>query len=244
MISHKYKSPNFNERDTSLPLKYIIIHYTGVKSPFSDICKWFEKPSSAVSCHYAIDYDGTIYSFVDVQQRAWHAGKSYWNGDLDINSASIGIEIHNSGDEDFLNIQIESLIYLIKFLMRNYNIKYYNVIGHSDISVSRKIDPGKSFPWQILSKKGIGIFSNQDSKNYSKLVNKEGNQFFNEINQKMLKKIGFDINITNKFDNDTKQVIEAFQRHWRPSKIDGFIDVSTEDILIDVANQFNMARVR
>ena len=60
----------------------------------------------------------------------------------------------------------------------------------------------------------------------------------------MLKKIGFDINITNKFDNHTKQVIEAFQRHWRPSKIDGFIDVSTEDILIDVSNQFNMARVR
>ena len=62
MISHKYKSPNFNERDPFCRLEYIIIHYTGVKSPFSDICKWFEKPSSAVSCHYAIDYDGTIYS--------------------------------------------------------------------------------------------------------------------------------------------------------------------------------------
>ena len=243
MISHKYKSPNFNERDPSLHLKYIIIHYTGVKSPFSDICKWFEKSTSAVSCHYAIDYDGKIYSFVDVKKRAWHAGKSYWNGDVDINSMSIGIEIHNSGEEDFLNIQIESLIYLINFLMCDYNIKHHNVIGHSDISVSRKIDPGKSFPWQILSNEGIGIFSNMNSKNYSKLVNKEGDKFFAEINQKMLKKVGFDINITNKFDDNTKQVVKAFQRHWRPSRVDGFIDISTKDILFDISNQFDDVRL-
>ena len=79
MISHKYKSPNFNERDTSLPLKYIIIHYTGVKSPFSDICKWFEKPSSAVSCHYAIDYDDNGYIDLKSNQDAYASASNYLN---------------------------------------------------------------------------------------------------------------------------------------------------------------------
>jgi N-acetylmuramoyl-L-alanine amidase len=243
MISHKYKSPNFNERNLSSALEYIIIHYTGVKAPFSDICKWFEKSSSKVSSHYVIDYDGKIYSFVDIKYRAWHAGKSYWNGNKDINSASIGIEIHNSGDEDFLKDQLESLIYLIKFLMNECNIKYHNVIGHSDVSVNRKIDPGKRFPWQTLFMEGIGVFSNRDSYNYSRLIPREDHQFFIEDIQQMLKNIGYELNITNKFDDDTIRVIRAFQRHWRSSRVNGLIDISTKDILLDIHSQFNEARV-
>ena len=164
MINHKYKSTNYNQRQGGAPIEFIVIHYTGVKSSIEDVCNWFMDESSKVSSHYLLDKNGTTYSIVDNKHRAWHAGVSYWQGKTDINSISIGIEIHNSGQEDFSIEQMIALNNLIKYLIQKYNIKSYNVIGHSDISVNRKIDPGLRFPWQWLSKEGIGIWSSEKNR--------------------------------------------------------------------------------
>ena len=159
MISHKYKSPNYSDRVKDSKIEFIIIHYTGVDMQFHKVINWFLDERSRVSCHFLIDTSGKIYNLVDISKRAWHAGKSFWNNCVDINSNSIGIELHNAGNEDFTSHQLESLVKLVKKLMRDNAIQSWDILGHSDVSIGRKIDPGVKFPWQHLAKeKKIGFF--------------------------------------------------------------------------------------
>ena len=152
-LIHKFKSPNFNKRE-SKKIKYLIIHYTALKD-CSESLKYLCNKSKKVSSHYLISQQGDIYNLVSEKMRAWHAGISYWKSETDINSASIGIELDyspNHTNNTYKKKMIKSLINLIKMLKKKYNIHNNNILGHSDISPYRKLDPGPKFPWKKLAK--------------------------------------------------------------------------------------------
>tara|TARA_B100000927_G_C16471574_1_gene471780 strand:+ start:2113 stop:2850 length:738 start_codon:yes stop_codon:yes gene_type:complete len=242
MISYKYKSPNYNNRVKNSKIEFIIIHYTGVDMQFHKVINWFLDERSRVSCHFLIDKSGEIYNLVDVSKRAWHAGKSFWNNCVDINSNSIGIELHNAGNEDFTSHQLESLVKLIKKLMQDNAIQSWNILGHSDVSIGRKIDPGIKFPWHHLAKEKIGFFSNLSQENFD-MDNSDNNspQTIKEIQSKLMR-IGYDVNKSGVFDMQTVEGLKAFQRHWRPVKVSGMLDVSTKQILTEVHKKLSEYR--
>ena len=130
-------------------IKYIIIHYTGMKDQKSAI-KRLQSKVAKVSCHYLISRGGKVYQMVRDPDVAWHAGKSKWGKDINLNSKSIGIELVNKGFESFPKKQIVALIKILKILKKKYKIKPSYILGHEDISPGRKSDPGSKFPWKIL----------------------------------------------------------------------------------------------
>ena len=148
IIYNKFKSGNYDQRKFDISL--IIIHFTETKT-FNEALNLLTSLERKVSSHYLIDKSGDIFNLVDLDKRAWHAGESMWGNYNDINSRSIGIEIVNSGEvmkEDYTTKQINSLSVLLNSLLKDYNIK--NILGHSDIAPTRKIDPGVHFPWQKI----------------------------------------------------------------------------------------------
>ncbi len=225
-------SPNFDlkKRDSS-KIKYLIFHYTGMKSDKSAI-KRLTDINSYVSCHYYIDLNGSIIQMVPDSYVAWHAGKSSWGRDKNLNKNSIGIEISNPGHEHgyrkFRKIQIRNLIKLSKKLMKKYSIKNKNILGHSDIAPLRKKDPGEKFPWHLLFKNKIGIWHNYSSK----IKNKSNKEISQELQKKFLinlKKFGYSVEFKNYVDK--KKIIKSFQRRFRPDLVSGKIDFQTYSIL-------------
>ena len=152
----KYPSPNHGLRRADTEIEFIILHYTAMSTEKSldRLCD----PVHEVSCHYLIDPSGVCYHIVDDNKRAWHAGKSYWRGYQDLNSRSLGIELVNSGNENYPEAQMKSLIRLLKYLIQSFKLNPKNVLGHSDIAPSRKLDPGEWFNWKKLSANGVGLF--------------------------------------------------------------------------------------
>ena len=229
-------SPNFNpKKRTSKKIKFIIFHYTGMKKE-SDALDRLTDLQSEVSCHYLIKNDGEILKMVPDLYIAWHAGKSSWKKHKSLNKNSIGIEITNPGHEHgykkFKKKQITSLLKLCKFLIKEYKISSKNVLGHSDIAVLRKKDPGEKFPWEYLSKNKIGIWHTLKKQelidNRQIKINKiEENIFFNNL---------FKIGYSKEYPKDNsknKYLIElakTFQRRFRQELVDGKID--QESLLI------------
>ena len=152
----KYPSSNYGLRRADTEIEFIILHYTAMSTEKSleRLCD----PVHEVSCHYLIDPSGVCYQLVDNNKRAWHAGKSYWRGYHDLNSRSLGIELVNSGNEDYPEAQMKSLIKLLQHLIESLALNPKNILGHSDIAPARKLDPGKWFNWQKLSVNGVGFF--------------------------------------------------------------------------------------
>ena len=221
-LIHNFKSPNFNDRK-SKNIEIVVIHYTALNSISSSL-KYLCSKKNKVSSHYLISKSGKIYSLVSEKKRAWHAGKSYWRGNTDINSISIGIELDYSPSDTNNKFSIElnsSLIFLLKKLLKKYKIRTENVLGHSDIAPYRKIDPGKHFPWQILENNKLAYslkFINRSdvNKNFSKewlYMNK-----LNSINKKilfMLNFIGYDISLAIKNKIYFNQLIDAYSNHYK-----------------------------
>ena len=223
-------SPNFNSKKrTSKQIKFIIFHYTGMKNE-SDALSRLTDIQSKVSCHYLIKNNGVIVKIVPDLYIAWHAGKSSWKNYKSLNQNSIGIEITNPGHEHdykkFKKKQIISLLKLTKLLIKKYKINPKNILGHSDIAVQRKKDPGEKFPWKHLSKNKIGIWHRLNkqvlTKNRKLKTNKEEvNFFFNN-----LLKIGY----SKKNRRDINKAIylrklaKTFQRRFRQELVDGKID--------------------
>ncbi len=152
-------SPNFNEKKRSISnVKYLIFHYTGMKSEIGAIKKLTDKNSN-VSCHYFIKENGEIIKMIPDLYIAWHAGVSSWKNDKFLNSKSIGVEISNPGHKygykNFNKKQTKSIIKLCKNLKKKYKIKKDNILGHSDIAPLRKKDPGEKFPWETFKQKKI-----------------------------------------------------------------------------------------
>ena len=200
-------------------IKFIIIHYTGMKSEIAAIKKLTE--NSNVSSHYFIKSNGCIINMVPELFEAWHAGKSYWKDFRLLNKYSIGIEIQNPGhDHDYKKFdskQIISLKKLLKYLIKKYKIKTNNILGHSDIAPNRKKDPGEKFPWRDLFKDNLCQWHRLDEKRikrlrYQKIDNLKKNIFF-----KNLHKIGY-----GKYEK--KYLIKAFQRRFRQGLVNGKVD--------------------
>src|SRR6478672_9709441 len=146
-------SPNFDERRPN----FVIIHHTSSNSADRAL-QFLSEAASAVSAHYLISRDGRIYHLVDERRRAWHAGESYWGGQRDLNSASIGIELDNNGYEPFAEAQIAALIALLDDLKTYYKIPPQNFLGHGDVAPGRKVDPSVLFPWRRLAEQGYGVW--------------------------------------------------------------------------------------
>ncbi len=219
-------SPNFTTyKRNKKNIKYLIFHYTGMRSE-SEAINRLTDVKSKVSCHYFIRRNGKIILMVPETYEAWHAGKSNWKKDKSLNKKSIGIEISNKGHEFgyqlFKKKQIESLIKLSKFLVKKYKIKQNNILGHSDIAFERKIDPGENFPWKNLSKHQIGYWHEISEKYLIKIRNKsilksEEIKFFNYLN-----KIGY--YVKSKYSSKNSMLIKNFQRHFRQELVNGKID--------------------
>ena len=223
-------SPNFNpKKRPSKQIKFIIFHYTGMKSE-SNALKRLTDIQSEVSCHYLIKNNGEIVKLVPDLYIAWHAGRSSWQNYKSLNQNSIGIEITNPGHEHgykkFTQKQIFSLLKLSKFLIKKYKINSNNILGHSDIAAERKKDPGENFPWKYLSKSKIGVWhtlNKQDLiKNRKLKISKiEENIFFRN-----LFKIGYSKKyLKDKSENKyLRKLVKAFQRRFRQELVDGKID--------------------
>ena len=208
-------------------IKFIILHYTGMKKE-TDAIKKLCDYNSKVSSHYFIKNNGQILNLVPDLYEAWHAGKSQWKKFDSLNKYSIGIEINNPGHEfgynTFNSKQINSLKKLLSFLIQKYNIKLDNVLGHSDIAPDRKKDPGEKFPWEKLAKKSLCKWHTMNKKKIKKfrgitVSDKEKKNFLNNLS-----KIGYNIKITKIFDKNIRSIITAYQRRYRQELINGKID--------------------
>ncbi len=223
-LIHKFKSPNFNKR-ISNKINLIIIHYTALKS-INESIEYLCAKKNRVSAHYLISKTGAIYNLVPENQRAWHAGESYWKGEKDINSQSIGIELdylplknHNKYTKELIN----SLIKLLKLLIKKYKIKPHNILGHSDVAPYRKIDPGTNFPWHIFEEKKIS-FKIKKLSNVSEIKNVLNNWYKkNQINSKEKKiifwlgYIGYDVrNLRKKYK--INQLLSIYNSRYKVYK--------------------------
>ena len=222
-------SPNFNlPKRLKKRIKFIIIHYTGMKKE-SEAIQRLQEPKSKVSSHYLIRKNGDMVRLVPDLYEAWHAGVSSWKHFKSINKNSIGIEITNPGHQygyrNFSSKQIFSLKKLLNFLIKKYRIKKNCILGHSDISPGRKQDPGEKFPWEMLAKNKLGQWHNLDQKKIKKFRKK--NLLTNiekKIFLKNLHKIGYNDVKGFKFGKNIKCLTIAFQRHFRQSLVNGKID--------------------
>ncbi len=223
-------SANFGERKGGRRPDMIILHYTGmpdVEGAITKLCT----AGTEVSAHYVVLEDGRIVQCVPEAMRAWHAGLSSWDGEEDINSCSIGIEIVNRGHDwgypDFPPRQIAAVIALCRGIMLRRNVPAHRVLGHSDVAPSRKKDPGEKFPWHSLANSGVGHWVQPAplTKGETLKLGSMGDAV--KGLQKALAKYGYAVPITGKFDGITMDVVTAFQRHFRPERIDGIADRST-----------------
>ena len=234
-------SPNFDER--TLPIALLILHYTGMESGAAALER-MRDPDAKVSAHYMIEEDGHIYQLVDEDKRAWHAGVSEWQGQTNINSASIGIEIVNGG-HDFRNesnelptypdVQINAVIALSKAIIDRRGP--LTLLGHSDIAPARKIDPGEHFPWQGLAAAGLGFWPDVSTDDRRILFELGSRDRGVAIVQRGLAHIGYGARVTGVFDEATKLIIEAVQRRYRPDQIDGVVDIQTMEIVKVLADK-------
>tara|TARA_B100001250_G_scaffold3813_1_gene3213 strand:+ start:5511 stop:6242 length:732 start_codon:yes stop_codon:yes gene_type:complete len=221
-------SPNFEvKKRKANQIKFVIFHYTGMKSEKEAINK-LTNSESKVSCHYFIKNNGEILSLVPDLYIAWHSGISRWKKYKSLNKYSIGIEINNSGHDiqykKFSNNQITAITKLSRFLIKKYQIKPSNFLGHSDIAPDRKKDPGEKFPWKYLSKKKIGFWHNLNDQ----ILFKERKKFTNNFEKikfiENLFEIGYPKNFRISKNVYSKILSLAFQRRFRQELINGVID--------------------
>jgi N-acetylmuramoyl-L-alanine amidase len=227
-------SPNVGPRRDGMRPDIIMLHYTGMETAASAEA-WLCDPVSEVSSHYLVREDGSIVQMVRESDRAWHAGKGSWRGRTDINSCSIGIEIANPGHAygypDFTDVQIEAVITLCRDIAGRHSIRPERVLAHSDTAPGRKVDPGEKFPWTQLHAAGVGHFVEPSPVRGGRFLcaGERGEPV--EALQSMLALYGYGVEINGSFDATTEAVVAAFQRHFRPERVDGVADRSTIETL-------------
>jgi N-acetylmuramoyl-L-alanine amidase len=209
-------SPNHDARSDGAVIDMLVLHYTGMPTAEDALARLCD-PAAKVSAHYTIDEDGTVYAMVPEARRAWHAGVSCWAGARDVNARSIGIELVNPGHEfgyrEFPPEQIAALTTLCHGILMRHLIPSACVLGHSDVAPARKDDPGDLFPWERLAKAGIGLWPQSVG---------------SDLGADALNFYGYDP------DAPRDKVITAFQRHFRPRKLDGVWDAECAGMLADL----------
>ncbi|MBL70932.1 MAG: N-acetylmuramoyl-L-alanine amidase [Rhodobiaceae bacterium] len=232
-VIERHPSPNFDNR--ACTISHIILHYTDMADCDLALARLCDAEAK-VSAHYLIRRDGHIFHLVDEAARAWHAGVSCWRGEADMNSASIGIELDHNGHKDgkmdaFLEAQISALIWLLQEVTARHAIAPQNILGHSDIAPGRKIDPGEAFDWAALHKAGFGLWvDNVKTEDVLPLATGSEDKAVVPL-QKALAAIGYQITVDGSYGPQTRAVISAFQRHFRPAKIDGIADAETQTLV-------------
>lgn len=234
-------SPNFNDRKH--PVDMLVLHYTGMETGQGALDRMQDEAAS-VSAHYMIWEDGNIAQLVGEDKRAWHAGVSSWQGDEDLNSRSIGIEIVNGGHDwpqadgslpPFPEAQIAALIELCQGILKRFDIPPSRIVGHSDIAPARKADPGEHFPWQRLAGAGIGLWpapgaSGATMPGETELKRGDKSPAVRALHE-ALTEIGYASPQADTFDEGTQACVTAFQRRWRPENVSGVADATTQSVL-------------
>ncbi len=228
-------SPNFGERRGVVSADMLILHYTGMTDTDAALRRLCD-PASSVSAHYVVREDGHIVQCVPEAARAWHAGVAWWEDTSDINSRSIGIEIANPGHEhgypDFPPAQIETVVALCRDIVGRLGIQPRRVLAHSDVAPARKDDPGEKFPWRCLAEAGVGLWVEPARLELEgDVVEPEDTGVLVRELQTQLAAYGYGVAINGHYDEATRIVVRAFQRHFRPAKVDGVADVSTRESL-------------
>lgn len=210
LVMEERPSPNFDGRGDDAEIDMLVIHYTGMPSGEAALDRLTDIEWE-VSAHYLIEEDGRIFQLVAEQERAWHAGVSYWRGHRNINARSIGIELvnpgHDFGYRPFPEVQMQSLERLATDILNRYSIPPRNVVGHSDVAPTRKNDPGELFDWRSLAAKGIGLWPERAERGPRNVMD-------------ALSAVGYDI-------QDYALALAAFQRHFRPMEVHGVADPDT-----------------
>jgi N-acetylmuramoyl-L-alanine amidase len=233
VVDRVVASPNHGERRGGAP-DMLLLHYTGMQSADAALDKLCSA-GSEVSTHYFVFEDGRTVQCVPEAGRAWHAGEATWAGQTDINSRSIGVEIANGGHdwgyEDFPEVQIAAVIALARDIVCRNAIPSHRVLGHSDVAPARKRDPGEKFPWARLAQAGVGLWVPPEPiTDAAGLTIGDDGPPVDDLRAR-LARYGYGIAPTGTFDERAHEVVEAFQRHFRPERVDGIADVSTVSTL-------------
>lgn len=240
-------SPNFDNRRG--PPDMLVLHYTGMRTGDEAVAR-LRDPDAKVSAHYVVDEDGGILRLVAEERRAWHAGRGVWQGETDCNAASIGIEVVNPGHEfgyrDFPEAQIDAVIRLVGDIRSRWTIPDARIIAHSDLAPDRKQDPGERFPWKRLASAGHGLWFEPAAERIAALgapisVGDEGLGVI--VLRAGLHRLGYGLQPAGDYDEATKLTVEAFQRHWRPVRVDGVADGETRATLMGVLQRATVESV-
>ncbi len=220
-----HPSPNHGPRPAGGRIVLVLLHYTGMPDATAALARLCD-PENALSCHYFVDERGRILRLVPEERRAWHAGRGGWRGHPDVNDVSIGIELVNPGHEwgyrPFPEAQIDALCGLLAPLLARHRLPPAAVIGHSDVAPARKTDPGELFPWPVLAARGLALWPGEapprpvDPLRAARLLRRIG--YMGEANGAGL-----------------PMLVRAFQRRFRPRRVDGILDPETMGLLEAVA---------
>ncbi len=223
-MPQELSSPNRDARPAGARVALLVLHYTGMQSAAAAIARLTD-PVAKVSAHYVIDTDGAVLALVPEDCRAWHAGVAGWGAISDVNGHSIGIELVNPGHDwgyrPFPAAQIGALIEHGRTILARHGLPAEAVVGHSDVAPARKIDPGELFPWAELARQGLGVWPGD----CAPVAPEMGAALAG------LRGIGFRPDLP---DTTPAKVIAAFQRHWRPARIDGRLDAETMGLIAAV----------
>jgi N-acetylmuramoyl-L-alanine amidase len=229
-------SPSHDARAGGIDI--LLLHYTGMADAAAAQARLCD-PTAKVSCHYLVFESGDTVQLVAEARRAWHAGAAIWQGTTDINSRAIGIEIANGGHDfgcpDYPPAQIEAVIRLCRDILARHAIPPHNVLAHSDVAPRRKRDPGETFPWRALHDAGIGLWVAPAPVTSGRML-APGDRGAEVARLKgALRDYGYGIeNAADIFDDELQDVVAAFQRHFRPQRVDGRADPSTVRTLHDL----------